>query len=90
MTCQNCGGEGWVCENHADTPWVGGDSPCCGGAGAPCRVCRAELAWAESLYEKIKHGDDQHKSWLREAIHAFFAGSALPDDYQNVRVEEVS
>jgi hypothetical protein len=33
--CKLCGGEGWVCEDHADKPWVNGNE-CCGGAGMPC------------------------------------------------------
>lgn len=37
VRCANCDGEGWVCEDHADVPWKGGDG-CCGGAGSPC-VC---------------------------------------------------
>lgn len=36
-TCPNCGGEGWVCENHPDRPWPSGCQ--CGGAGEPCRFC---------------------------------------------------
>jgi len=34
--CQNCEGQGWVCENHETTPWDWGECECCGGAGAPC------------------------------------------------------
>lgn len=34
--CPVCKGEGWVCENHEDTPWGDGEG-CCGGAGMPCR-----------------------------------------------------
>ena len=34
--CEICNGEGWVCENHSDKPWLEGE--CCGGAGMPC-VC---------------------------------------------------
>ncbi len=33
--CANCGGEGWVCEDHPEVPWLGGDG-CCGAAGMPC------------------------------------------------------
>lgn len=35
IRCANCDGEGWVCENHPEVPWLGGDG-CCGGAGDPC------------------------------------------------------
>ena len=48
-TCLNCNDEGWVCENHPSSPWMGGDATCCKdedpgrewgcGAGAPCKVC---------------------------------------------------
>ncbi len=39
--CKMCGGQGWVCENHADKPWGGGEGDCgdgkpCGGAGMLC------------------------------------------------------
>ena len=37
-TCETCGGEMWVCENHPDKAWGEGDG-CCGGAGMPCRIC---------------------------------------------------
>ena len=36
--CKNCGGEGWVCENHRDQPW--NDYGCLCGAGAPCPECQ--------------------------------------------------
>ena len=32
--CELCLGEGWVCENHPDTPW---ERCSCNGAGDPCR-----------------------------------------------------
>lgn len=41
-SCQRCGGEGWVCENHEDHAWGYGEG-CCGGAGMPC-VCLGSLA----------------------------------------------
>ena len=33
--CANCTGEGWVCEDHPEVPWLDGDG-CCMGAGMPC------------------------------------------------------
>ena len=33
--CANCDGQQWVCEDHPEVPWNGGDG-CCGGAGSPC------------------------------------------------------
>jgi len=47
--CRNCAGDGWVCENHLDAPWLGGDG-CCGGAGSPCPVCQPEMANAPLIY----------------------------------------
>lgn len=41
MTCEICKGELWVCENHMDVPWNGGNQTCCGGAGSPCE-CNPE------------------------------------------------
>ena len=45
--CKNCNGQGWVCENHPNTPWEDGKATCCAaegsewgcGAGAPCKAC---------------------------------------------------
>jgi hypothetical protein len=39
--CPTCQGMRWVCEAHADTPWLTpeGEENCCGGAGMPCRTC---------------------------------------------------
>jgi hypothetical protein len=47
--CKTCGGEGWVCENHRDTPWTGtsvSKNACGCGAGAPCGSCNLEMASA--------------------------------------------
>jgi hypothetical protein len=30
------------------------------------------------LYEWLEHGDDQHRSWLKNAIQAFFYGNPKP------------
>ena len=49
MTCRNCEGTGWVCENHRDVPWGGhlaSEQSCECGAGAPCPVCNAQMACA--------------------------------------------
>ncbi len=45
MTCANCNGEGWVCENHPEIPWNGGYQTCCGGAGMPCACNKVEPPW---------------------------------------------
>lgn len=41
--CAICKGEGWVCENHPEIPWNGGNQECCGGAGSPC-ACNSDLS----------------------------------------------
>ena len=33
---------------------------------------------ADSVYAAIAHGDDEHRSWLREALDAHFAGLPVP------------
>lgn len=30
------------------------------------------------LYEAIKHGDEEHRKWLKEAIESFFLGKQIP------------
>jgi hypothetical protein len=43
--CEICKGEGWVCENHREIAWGGGNATCCKnegkkfdcGAGEPCK-----------------------------------------------------
>lgn len=32
----------------------------------------------DTLFEAIKHGDDDHRAWLKEAIDAHFAGATVP------------
>lgn len=39
MTCPNCNGTLWVCENHSDQ--VAHKCPYCDGAGSPCE-CNPE------------------------------------------------
>ena len=40
---------------------------------ADLRQCTA------SLWDAIKHGDDEHRVWLKEAIDAHFAGEVIPE-----------
>lgn len=35
-TCETCKGEGWICENHMDTPWGTAPGQCDCGAGKNC------------------------------------------------------
>jgi len=37
-----------------------------------------QQAVAYSLFDAIKHGDDEHQAWLREAIANHFAGLPIP------------
>ena len=39
--CTFCNGEGWVCENHPETPSSEMGASCCGGAATPCKKCTA-------------------------------------------------
>ena len=32
----------------------------------------------ESLFQAISHGDEEHRSWLKDAIEAHFAGHPTP------------
>lgn len=38
----------------------------------------AAQASANSLYEAIKHGDQEHRAWLKEALDNWFAGKPVP------------
>lgn len=44
------------------------------------RAAQAE-AREVSLFDAIAHGDEQHKTWLKEAIRAHFAGETPPAPY---------
>lgn len=40
MSCSNCSGKLWVCENHGDRPWDEKlPNGCECGAGMPCGIC---------------------------------------------------
>jgi len=49
---------------------------------ARCKAAERRIRELEraqgSLFEAIKHGDDDHQSWLREAIEAHLHGEAVP------------
>lgn len=47
-SCANCDGEGWVCEDHPEVPWLDGDG-CCGGAGMPCS-CNPLLHYGQTKH----------------------------------------
>lgn len=40
---------------------------------------------AATLYEAIKHGDDAHRTWLKEALEACFAGLPVPPPYPSTQ-----
>nr|WP_214692581.1 hypothetical protein [Variovorax paradoxus] len=52
LSCVNCLGSGWVCENHMDRPsdviTEGGCS--CGGAAAPCTCNPAAVFEFDQVY----------------------------------------
>jgi hypothetical protein len=33
----------------------------------------------ETLFDAIKHGDEDHQGWLKEAIHCHFNGLPMPE-----------
>jgi bacterioferritin (cytochrome b1) len=33
---------------------------------------------ADDLWEAIKHGDEAHQAWLKDAIRAYFEGKKIP------------
>lgn len=37
----------------------------------------------DDLYEALKHGDDVHREWLRDALHAVFEGNPVPEPRQS-------
>lgn len=39
------------------------------------RKLRAEI---NTLFDTIKHGDEKHRQWLKEAINSHFAGKQVP------------
>lgn len=50
VMCANCDDEMWVCENHPEVPWGGGEG-CCGGAGAMCK-CHPGLEYTKITVEE--------------------------------------
>ena len=32
----------------------------------------------EGLYNALKHGDEEHQKWLKEAIDAYYEGKEIP------------
>lgn len=42
--CENCEGQRWVCENHADKAWP---DVCECGPGMPCPVCNTNPGWPD-------------------------------------------
>ena len=46
MKCESCFDIGWVCEAHANKPWIGDGSCSCGAPGMPCPRCSPSDATA--------------------------------------------
>lgn len=42
------------------------------------QLMAARQSAPDEIYEAIKHGDDAHRTWLKAALRAFFAGQPLP------------
>jgi hypothetical protein len=45
------------------------------------RTAQAQGVTQETLYEALKHGDELHRRWLREALAAVFSRSPVPPPY---------
>jgi hypothetical protein len=62
LVCETCAGTGWVCENHADKPWLKPPAGCVCGAGAPCPRCNTFPAESTSevseQFETMEEIDD--------------------------------
>jgi hypothetical protein len=50
--------------------------PSCGRSSRHNRMPRIARA---RLFEYLKHGDEKHQAWLREAIEAFFDHKPRPE-----------
>lgn len=42
---------------------------------AECPVCRTNEELRGTLFDAIKHGDEEHQSWLKEAIDKHFSAA---------------
>ncbi len=49
QVCKICEDEGWVCENHPENSWAGGNQKCCGGAGKPCECNTSTPPWYHGM-----------------------------------------
>jgi hypothetical protein len=79
--CANCDGEGWVCEDHPEVPWNGGDG-CCGGAGMPCK-CNAIQRKQDSEHASLAQAPkvSEGKKWpSREEFVAWMMSMNVPPD----------
>jgi len=82
--CLNCGGEGWVCENHADRPWDGTsnrDDACDCGAGMPCGVCSLGMASAGYVNRREK----AIATWLRELEPSYSGWNPHDEEHDDAR-----
>ncbi len=76
----------WVCSNHQ---YFGGDCPnelayltveAWNGATVSSLDLPTQLL-IERLFEATKHGDGDHRRWLKDAFTAFFSGQPVPALY---------
>lgn len=72
VQCEKCGAMSECCDDsaRANNP----DEP------EPVLLWNTRLTAqsGEDLFHAIKHGDDEHRAWLKDAIEAFFAGRSVP------------
>lgn len=78
--CPKCDDEGWVCENHPEKAWAGGNG-CCGGAGAPCKCSPLHRDnWSPDTHARhivcdVKNAILNKEAWepvLQQRIHELF------------------
>jgi hypothetical protein len=55
---------------------------------AEVRAVREDKARIATLFAAIKHGDEAHRIWLKEAIEAHFAGLPVPTPIMSAAEKE--
>jgi hypothetical protein len=55
---------------------------------AEVRALREDKARIATLFAAIKHGDEAHRIWLKEAIEAHFAGLPVPTPIMSAAEKE--
>ena len=76
VTCRNCDGDGWVCENHEDRPWYGTskrDDACDCGAGSPCPVCNKKMAFSGMAFDILDAVKDRYPMIKTPELYALLS-----------------